>query len=101
MQRRGFYSRGGSPLRWSPTRPYHVALEDAYVRENWDQINTLTRMNGIPFDQTGERIERDGCWYVYEFAVQLDAIMFWDEFNGRWLRGEEFIYPERPDNCRR
>ena len=33
---------------------------------------------------------------VSEFAVQLDAIRFWDRFDGRWLRGEEFIYPDRP-----
>jgi hypothetical protein len=44
----------------------------------------------------GERIQRDGSWCVYEFAVQLDAIQFWDRFDGRWLRGEEFIYPDRP-----
>jgi hypothetical protein len=34
-------------------------------------------------------------WCVYEFAVQLDAIQFWDRFDGRRLRGEEFIYPDR------
>lgn len=57
---------------------------------------TNVRMNSIPFDGTGERIERDGSWRVYEFSVQLDAIQFWDRFDGRWLRGEEFIYPDRP-----
>jgi hypothetical protein len=35
---------------------------------------------------------------VYEFGQQLDAMMFWDRFRGRWLYGEEFFYPERPDN---
>jgi hypothetical protein len=35
---------------------------------------------------------------VYEFAQQLDATMFWGRFIGRWLLGEEFSYPERPEN---
>jgi hypothetical protein len=35
-------------------------------------------------------------WKVYEFAWQMDAILFWDRFKGRWLRGTEFHYPERP-----
>jgi hypothetical protein len=28
----------------------------------------------------------------------MDAILFWDRFEGRWLRGSEFHYPERPKN---
>jgi hypothetical protein len=28
--------------------------------------------------------------------MQLDAIQFWDRFEGRWMRGEEFMYPDRP-----
>jgi len=32
MQRRGFYQRGGGDPRWKPSRPYHVALEDGYIR---------------------------------------------------------------------
>jgi len=35
-------------------------------------------------------------WKVYEFTWQMDAILFWDRFKGRWLRGTEFHYPERP-----
>lgn len=34
MQRQGFYARGGGP-RWRADRPYHVALEDRYIREHW------------------------------------------------------------------
>jgi hypothetical protein len=26
----------------------------------------------------------------------MEAIQFWDRFEGRWLRGSEFIYPEQP-----
>jgi hypothetical protein len=37
-------------------------------------------------------------WCVYEFGQQLDAMMMWNRFEGRWLRGEEFSYPERPEN---
>jgi hypothetical protein len=25
---------------------------------------------------------------------QMDAILFWHRFQGRWLRGDEFHYPE-------
>jgi hypothetical protein len=28
----------------------------------------------------------------------MEAILFWDRFEGRWLRGTEFHYPERPEN---
>lgn len=98
IKRRGFESRGRGNWRWKPTRPYHVALQDMFVRAHWDEITTLCRFNGIPFDATGERIGRDGLWCVYEFAVQLDAMMFWDQFEGRWLRGDEFFYPDRPDD---
>jgi hypothetical protein len=95
MQRQGFYSRGGDE-RWKPGRPYHVALEDGYIRAHWDEINTLCKLNSIPFNATGEKIQRDGCWCVYEFTWQMDAILFWDRFKGRWLRGSEYHYPERP-----
>lgn len=72
------------------------ALADLYIREHWGFIDAVCKLNSIPFDGTGECIERDGMWRVYEFAVQLDAIQFWDRFEGRWLRGEEFIYSDRP-----
>ena len=36
MQRRGFYSRGSGNYRWKPARQYHVALEDSYIRANYD-----------------------------------------------------------------
>jgi hypothetical protein len=96
MQRVGFNPRGGGDFRWKKSRPYHVALEDSYIRAHWGWIDAVCRLNSLPFDPTGQRIDRDGSWCVYEFAMQLDAIQFWDRFNGRWLRGEEFIYPDRP-----
>jgi hypothetical protein len=95
MQRRGFYARGSGD-RWKPGRPYHVALEDSYVRAHWDEIDALCKLNSIPFNATGERIRDGGLWCVYEFTWQMDAIQFWDRFEGRWLRGSEFVYPERP-----
>jgi hypothetical protein len=95
MQRRGFYQRGGGH-RWKPDRPYHVALEDGYIRAHWDQIDALCRLNGVPFHATGEKIPDGGLWCVYEFMWQLDAMQFWDRFEGRWLLGSEFYYPERP-----
>src|SRR5258707_9789748 len=97
MQRQGFYSRGGG-LRWRADRPYHVALEDRYIREHWDEIDALCKLNSLPFNATGEVIESGGVWRVYEFTWQMDAILFWARFEGRWLRGTEFHYPERPEN---
>jgi hypothetical protein len=97
MQRQGFYSRGGGG-RWKPSRPYHVAIEDSYLRAHWDEIDALCKLNGIPFNATGEKIRDGGLWRVYEFTLQMDAIPFWDRFEGRWLRGNEFYYPERPKN---
>jgi hypothetical protein len=96
MQRQGFYSRG-SGLRWKAECPYHVALEDIYVRAHWDEINALCKLNSIPFNATGEKIQREGLWCVYQFTWQMDAILFLDRFEGRWLRGNEFHYPERKD----
>lgn len=65
-------------------------------RAHYDGITALCRLNGIPFDPTGEKIRLDGLWCVHEFG-QLDAMMFC-RFQGRWLRGEEFSYPGRPEN---
>jgi len=96
MQRRGFHSRGGGHHKWKASRPYHVALEDTYLRSHWSGIDALCKLNSIPFNATGEIIEKDGSWRVYEFTWQMDAILFWDRFEGRWLRGTEFHYPERP-----
>ena len=96
MLRKDFHQRGNGQYRWKKSRPYHVALEDSYIRAHWGWIDAVCRPNSLPFDPTGQRIDRDGSWCVYEFAMQLDAIQFWDRFNGRWLRGEEFIYPDRP-----
>jgi hypothetical protein len=96
--RLGFCSRDGGDRRWKPARPYHVALQDWYIRENWDRINALCAYNGVPFDATGQRIKSDGLWCVYEFARQVDAMMFWDKFDGRWMHQNDFFYPVRPDD---
>jgi hypothetical protein len=96
-QRRGFVERGGGK-RWNPKRPYHVALEDNYAREHWFAIDAVCKLNSLPFNATGEKIQRDGTWCVYEFTWQMDAILFWHRFQGRWLRGDEFHYPEAPQN---
>jgi hypothetical protein len=82
MQRQGFYPRGSGP-RLRPDRPYHVALEDTYIRAHWDEIYALCRLNSLPFNSTGETIQGDGVWKVYEFTWQMDAILFWDRFKGR------------------
>jgi hypothetical protein len=95
----GICPRGGGP-RWRADRPYHVALEDTYIRAHWDEIYALCKINSLPFNSTGEVIQNDGLWRVYEFTWQMDAILFWDRFNGRWLRGTEFTIPSGRSTCR-
>lgn len=73
-----------------------TTLPYSYIRTHWEEINALCKLNSIPFNATGEKIRDDGLWCVYEFTWQMDAILFWDRFQGRWLRGSEFHYPERP-----
>jgi hypothetical protein len=87
----GFHPRGDG-YRWKTTKPYHVALEDSCIRRHWDEIDLTCRLNGIPFDPTGERIHRED---------QLHAMMFWSEFAGRWLRYDDFVFPERRDDIPR
>jgi hypothetical protein len=90
-----FESRAGG-ARWKASKRFHVALEDSYVRRNWDEIDGLCKLNGIPFEPTGEHLHKDGHWCVYQFATLQHAVMFWDRFKGRWLRQTEFVYPDRP-----
>lgn len=70
MQRHGFYSRGSGEYRWKPTRPYHVALESDYIRAHWDKIDAICKLNSLPFNATGEKIQDAGIWSVYEFEWQ-------------------------------
>jgi hypothetical protein len=65
---------------WNPKKPYHVALEDIYVREHWSGIDAICKLNSLPFILTGEKIQRDGTWCVFEFTWQMDAILFWHRF---------------------
>ncbi|MEY9459692.1 hypothetical protein ABH973_000105 [Bradyrhizobium ottawaense] len=97
MPCQGFYPRESGP-RWRADRLYHVALEYRYIREHWDEIYALCRLNSLPFNATGELVQNEGVRRVYGFTWQMDAILFWARFEGRWLRGTEFHYPERPEN---
>ncbi|TYL86098.1 hypothetical protein [Bradyrhizobium cytisi] len=64
----------------------------------WDEIYALCRPSGLAFNATGQDIKDDGVWKVFEFTWQMDAILLWARFEGRWLRDREFHYPERPKN---
>jgi hypothetical protein len=86
---------------WRDTHRYHVALEECYVRENYDEIVACCRFNKVPFDATGEKLQGElAGWITYEFAYQFDAIRFWHKFNGRWMAGEGFILPTLPKEFR-
>jgi hypothetical protein len=43
----------------------------------------LCKLNSLPFNATGEKIQRDGTWCVYEFTWQMDAILFWRRTNAQ------------------
>ena len=75
LPRQGFYPCGEGK-RWRADRPYHVALQDQYIREQWSEIDALCRLNSLPLNATGEVIQKDGIWRVYEFTWQMDAILF-------------------------
>jgi hypothetical protein len=82
---------------WKASHPYHVVLHDAYLQENYDDIVACCYYNGVPFDPTGEIFERVGRrWRTFQFSRQFDAIRFWDNFDGRWMLGGDFHFPERP-----
>src|SRR5689334_10548390 len=42
--------------RWRADRPYHVTVEDRYIREHWDEIHALCKLNSLPFNATGKVI---------------------------------------------
>jgi hypothetical protein len=78
------------------TRSRPAALPTLRLLLHWDEIDAPCKLNGVPFNATGEKIRDGGLWSVYEFTWQLDAMQFWDRFEGRWLRGTEFHFPGRP-----
>jgi hypothetical protein len=95
-----FVPRYGEQWRgryWRASRPYTVALRDAFVQENYDEIVACCTYNNVPFDPTGEILDLIGIrWRTYQFARQLDAIRFWHKFDGRWMLKGEFHFPQRP-----
>lgn len=58
----------------------------------------MCKPNNIPFEATGERIRGTRLWCVYQFAKQEHAMMFWDRFEGKWLVGNKFVFPVKPDD---
>ena len=42
----------GFASRWRADRPYHVALEDIYIRAHWGEIYALCTLNSLPFNST-------------------------------------------------
>jgi hypothetical protein len=45
--------------RAAADRPYHVALEDRFIREHCDEIYALCKFNSLPVNATGEVIESE------------------------------------------
>ena len=87
MRYPGFCSRDGGDFRWKRSHPYNVAFADRYVCEHSFFIDAVCKLNDLPFDPTGQRIKRYGAsWCVYEFALQLHAIQFWEKPSTRYSR---------------
>jgi hypothetical protein len=60
----------------------------------------LCRLNSLPFNATGEVIQKDGVWRVYEFTWQMDAILFWDRFEAAGCAVRNFTTPSDHGTCR-
>lgn len=51
FMRQDFYHVGGE-VRWR-AGPYHVALQDTYIRAHWGEIYALCRFNSLLLNSTG------------------------------------------------
>ena len=100
MQRRGFYSRGGGHDRWKPSRPYHVALEDSYIRTHWEEISALCRLNSIPLNATGEKIPDGSLWSSMNSLGRWTRFCFGIDSKGAGCAGANFITRRDLKNCR-
>jgi hypothetical protein len=50
-----------------------------------------------PSYPAAEILDRIGIrWRAFEFERQFDAIRFWAKFDGRWMIGDGFHFPEQP-----
>ncbi len=73
----------GPDRRWKQLQSFVVGRNWSSVREaralerDW----CACKLNRLPFNATGEFI--DGIWRVHEFAWHMEAILFWDRFEGR------------------
>lgn len=54
----------------------HAKKSECPIREHWEEIFALCKLNSLLLNATGEVIESDGVWRVYEFIWQMDAILF-------------------------
>ena len=98
MQRQGFHPRGGGP-RWRADRPYHVALEDRYIREHWDEIDALCRLNSLPFNATGEVIQSDACGGFMNSPGRWMRSCFGIASKDAGCAAASFIIPSGPRIC--
>lgn len=81
MQREEFHPRGSGP-RWRVDRPYRVAIEDHYLRENWFEINALCTLNSLPMNATGETVRDDGTW-----RASMNSLGRWTQSRSGPLQG--------------
>ena len=84
MQRRGFH----------PTRERTLSCRPVgYIRERWDETYRLCQVNSLPFNATGETIQDDGVWRVYEFAGRWTPSCSGIAFRAAGYAGRSFTTP--------
>jgi hypothetical protein len=95
MPRKGFHPRGGGP-GWRTDRPYHVAIEDNFLRENWFEIDALCKLNACRSTPPARLSATTAPGASTNSPGRWTRSCSGTAFKGRWLRGSEFHYPERP-----
>jgi hypothetical protein len=91
MQRQGFHQRGGRVTL--ACRAAVSCCAGGYLHARTGTKSTRFAGSTVCRSiQPGRVIQNEGQWKVFEFTWQMDAILFWDRSNGRWLHGTEFHY---------
>ena len=83
----GFYPHSSGTM-WRVARPYHVALEDSYVRRHWDEIDLTCRLMEFPRgDRRAHPAQRPAVRLQVRSSAARDHVLHYDDF----------VFPERRD----
>jgi hypothetical protein len=99
MQRRGFYPRGGGP-RWRADRPYHVALQDQYIREHRSEIDALCRLTARRSIQPARSLTTKVCGGSTSLRGRWTPSCSGIASRGAGCATRSFTIPSGPKTCR-